>query len=107
VYLGDTITACVEVAEILPDRNRVCLRTVCLNQDGQAVLEGDAWVMPSQVHIEYAEPKEHRGWAAAVCAPATFAVQTMSFWAAAGLAIANQAAQLYRMRPGARPAPRS
>jgi hypothetical protein len=59
--------------------------------------------MPSQVHIEYAEPKERRGWATAVCAPAALAVQAMSFWAATGLTIASQAVQLYRTRASVPP----
>jgi 3-hydroxybutyryl-CoA dehydratase len=98
VRLGDVITARVEVTEILPERNRLCLRTVCLNQAGEPVLEGEAWVMPPRVHVEYAEPTEAPGWGAAVCAPAALAVQAMSFWVATGLAIAGQALQLYRSR---------
>ncbi len=42
VYLGDTITARVEVVE----RNRVRIRTVCLNQDGDQVLTGEATLKP-------------------------------------------------------------
>ena len=46
VKLDDTITAQVEVAEALYERNRVCLRTQCVNAAGQVVLVGEAWVMP-------------------------------------------------------------
>ena len=41
VHLGDTITAIVEVTELL-DRGRIRLRTVCKNQRGETVLEGFA-----------------------------------------------------------------
>jgi len=46
VKLGDVITAEVEVIEKIPERNRVRLRTVCRNQDGTVVLEGEAVVLP-------------------------------------------------------------
>lgn len=45
---GDTITARVEVLEVLPERNRIRLATVCLNQRGEEVLTGEAWVMPGR-----------------------------------------------------------
>jgi 3-hydroxybutyryl-CoA dehydratase len=44
--IGDTITASAEVTEIIPDKNRVRLKTVCANQDGVIVLEGEADVSP-------------------------------------------------------------
>jgi 3-hydroxybutyryl-CoA dehydratase len=46
VRIGDTITAKVEVAEVLADKNRVKLRTTCVNQEGKQVLEGIALVSP-------------------------------------------------------------
>lgn len=46
VRIDDRITARVEVAEVLQDRNRVCLRTLCVNQSGDPVMVGEAWVMP-------------------------------------------------------------
>jgi 3-hydroxybutyryl-CoA dehydratase len=46
VHIGDTITARVEVIEILAQRNRVRLRTTCANQDGTLVLDGQAIVSP-------------------------------------------------------------
>lgn len=46
VKLHDTLTARVVVTEILPDRQRVRLRTECLNGAGEPVLTGEAWVMP-------------------------------------------------------------
>lgn len=43
---GDTITAFVEVVEVMPSRGRVRLRTLCKNQDGTVVLDGEAMVLP-------------------------------------------------------------
>jgi 3-hydroxybutyryl-CoA dehydratase len=45
VRIGDTITAKVEVLEIM-EKNRVRLRTYCVNQDGTMVLDGEALVSP-------------------------------------------------------------
>ncbi len=49
VRIGDTITARVEVIEIIADKNRVKLRTACMNQDGKTVLDGVAMVSPPKV----------------------------------------------------------
>ena len=46
VRIGDTITARVEVMELIPEKNRVKFKTICLNQEGKIVLDGAAWVMP-------------------------------------------------------------
>ena len=46
VRIGDTITARAEVIEIINKKNRVRLRTSCLNQDGTTVLDGEALVSP-------------------------------------------------------------
>jgi 3-hydroxybutyryl-CoA dehydratase len=46
VRIGDTITAKVEVIELIPEKNRAKFRTTCLNQDGKIVVDGIAWVMP-------------------------------------------------------------
>ena len=43
VYLGDTITACVEVEELLT-RGKARLRTQVFNQDGKLVVDGTALV---------------------------------------------------------------
>lgn len=45
VYFGDTITACCTVDEIIEDKNRVVLKTVCTNQNGETVIEGKALVL--------------------------------------------------------------
>ncbi len=44
VRIGDTITARVEILELILDKNRVRLKTVCSNQEGIRVLKGEAWV---------------------------------------------------------------
>ena len=46
VRIGDTITARVEVIEIMDRKNRVRLKTVCVNQEGTQVLDGEAVVSP-------------------------------------------------------------
>jgi len=48
VRIGDTITARVEVIELIPEKNRAKFRTTCINQDGKMVIDGVAWGMPSQ-----------------------------------------------------------
>lgn len=45
VSIGDTITAEAEVTAIDPDKRIVTIRTDCLNQDGQAVVKGEATVL--------------------------------------------------------------
>jgi 3-hydroxybutyryl-CoA dehydratase len=46
VRIGDTITARVEVMELIPEKNRAKFRTTCTNQEGQMVVDGAAWAMP-------------------------------------------------------------
>ncbi|MGI6027071.1 MAG: MaoC family dehydratase [Candidatus Scatomorpha sp.] len=46
VFFGDTITATVTVAELIPEKNRTILDTVCTNQNGEVVIKGKATVMP-------------------------------------------------------------
>jgi 3-hydroxybutyryl-CoA dehydratase len=48
VRIGDTITASVEVAEIMREAKRVRVKTKCVNQDGKTVLDGEALVSPPQ-----------------------------------------------------------
>ena len=45
VYFGDTITATAEIIELIPEKNRVILSTICTNQDGKEVLKGQAKIM--------------------------------------------------------------
>ncbi|MGD2149218.1 MAG: MaoC family dehydratase [Desulfobacterales bacterium] len=46
VRIGDTITAKVEVVDIIDDKNRIRLKTTCFNQEGTQVLNGEAVVSP-------------------------------------------------------------
>ena len=46
VRMGDTVTARVEVAEKIAEKNRVKFRTTCVNQDGTLLVDGEAVVMP-------------------------------------------------------------
>ena len=39
VFFGDTITATVTVAELIPEKNRAILDTVCTNQNGEVVIK--------------------------------------------------------------------
>lgn len=44
VYLGDDITATVEIIELREDKKIVKLNTTCVNQDGKTVISGVATV---------------------------------------------------------------
>lgn len=44
VYLGDSVEAEVEVIEKIEAKKRLRLKTVCRNQDGKVVLDGEALV---------------------------------------------------------------
>ena len=83
VKLGDTITARVEVVEVLRARNRVRLRTTCVNQLGEEVLSGEAWVLPPKLPSRPAE----RGTPSGV----------LSLWMLQPFACAAQAASLWLM----------
>ena len=92
VMFGDTITAKVVVAEVIPERNRIRLTTACANQHGEEVLSGEAWVMPSRSAVVY-EGKRHAPstWPALVCQPWTWAAQAVAFWGALGLSMLDAA----------------
>jgi 3-hydroxybutyryl-CoA dehydratase len=45
VRIGDTVTATVEIMELMPRTRRVRLATVCRNQDGTVVIDGEAVVL--------------------------------------------------------------
>jgi phosphate acetyltransferase/phosphate butyryltransferase len=93
-YIGDRVTARVEVAEHVAERNRLRLATTCVNQDGELILEGEAWVLPSPTRIEYAAPTPARRTTAAAFLPAALAVEMMSIWMSSGLALASHAFRL-------------
>lgn len=46
VFIGDTITATVEVKQKDETKNRVWLHTFCTNQNGDIVVDGEAIMMP-------------------------------------------------------------
>jgi acyl dehydratase len=80
---GDTITARVEVLEVLRERNRIRLGTACTNQRGEEVLSGEAWVMPSKARIVYEEDRRAAASLARLALqPWAWAAQTMTAWAA-------------------------
>ena len=42
VFIGDAVTASVEIIRIRADKPIVTLKTICKNQDGMTVIEGEA-----------------------------------------------------------------
>ena len=46
VRMGDTITARAEVVEVNVEKKRVIMKTICSNQEGAIVLDGEALVSP-------------------------------------------------------------
>lgn len=82
VRAGDTITARVEVAEVVRERNRLRLRTRCTNQRGDEVLAGEAWVMPSKATIVYDEDRRAAASLARLALqPWSWAAQAVNAWA--------------------------
>jgi 3-hydroxybutyryl-CoA dehydratase len=45
VKLGDTITWRVEIKELFPEKKRATLSTVCKNQRGEKVIEGEGTIL--------------------------------------------------------------
>ncbi|MBU1662584.1 MAG: MaoC family dehydratase [Chloroflexi bacterium] len=52
VYIGDTITATVTVAKIRADKPIITLDTVCKNQDGTVVIDGEAVLLATAQIVE-------------------------------------------------------
>ena len=52
VRIGDTITATATVKEIIPERNRVVMETVCRNQDDVVVTTGEAVLLPPKESVD-------------------------------------------------------
>src|SRR5262245_50906189 len=100
VYIGDRVTARVEVAERLVERNRLRLRTTCVNQHGELLLEGEAWVLPSPTRIEYTAPRPERRTTSVALLPAALAVEMMSIWMTSSLEMASQALRWMPVAPG-------
>jgi len=46
VRIGDTVTSRAEVIDIIPGKNRVRLKTTCVNQNNILLVEGEAVVSP-------------------------------------------------------------
>jgi acyl dehydratase len=83
VRAGDTITARVDVLEVVTERNRARLQTVCVNQRGEEVLSGEAWVMPSKAPVVYEkQPRPAGSLAALALGPWVMATQAARLWAA-------------------------
>ena len=82
VRAGDTITARVDVLEVLTERNRARLQTVCVNQRGEDVLSGEAWVMPSKAPVVYEDQRRAGSLAALALGPWAMATQAARLWAA-------------------------
>jgi 3-hydroxybutyryl-CoA dehydratase len=51
VYIGDTITAFAEVLKIKENKPIVTLKTDCINQNGETVVEGEAVVLVDYVSM--------------------------------------------------------
>jgi 3-hydroxybutyryl-CoA dehydratase len=45
VRIGDTVTARLEVIELIPEKKRLKLSTQCRNQEGVVLIEGEATIM--------------------------------------------------------------
>jgi hypothetical protein len=87
VKCGDVITARVEVREVIGERNRIRLETVCLNQHGDEVLSGEAWIMPSRSRVVYEESRRDPALTTLAVQPWAWAAQAMTLWGAAALAM--------------------
>jgi acyl dehydratase len=81
VRAGDTITARVEVVELIRERNRVRLRTTCVNQRGEEVVSGEAWVLPPKASVRYDETVAYRALAFWMFQPWAWTLQALSLWA--------------------------
>ena len=91
VKFGDRITARAEVLEVLAERNRIRLKTVCVNQHGEEVLTGEAWVMPSKTSVVYEEkPRDGRANGLWAYSPWAWTARAMAFWGSLGLAMLGE-----------------
>ena len=46
VFIGDEITFKLKVLELIQEKNRIRIETVCVNQTGKIVVSGEALLMP-------------------------------------------------------------
>jgi acyl dehydratase len=86
VRFGDAITARVDVLETSPEKNRVRLRTLCINQSGDEVLTGEALVMPAKSPSVYTRPDAAQTFAALALMPWTWMMQGAEIWTMLGFA---------------------
>ena len=93
--LGDTITARVTVVEVVRERNRIRLETVCLNQRGEEVLTGEAWVMPSRESVVYERPASAPTVLLAL-QPWAWAARALTLWTTFGLSMLTVATSTNR-----------
>jgi len=78
----------VEIVEVIRDRNRLRLQTVCVNQDGEEVLAGEAWVMPSRTRVVYeGRPAPAPALAALALSPWAWAAQAVTLWSMLSLSM--------------------
>jgi acyl dehydratase len=87
VKAGDTITARVEVIEVIRERNRIRLSTVCTNQSGDEVLSGEAWVLPSRTAVAYERPAHAAAWAMLALSPWAWAAEAAAIWGSLSLSL--------------------
>ena len=100
VKSGDSISARVEVVEINREKNRIRLRTVCMNQRAEEVLTGDAVVMPPPTPINYVRPAESMGALALwTLQPLAWMAQGATIIGMLGLSAVSAAAPVSRSRP--------
>jgi acyl dehydratase len=97
VMAGDRITARVEVVEVLRGRNRLRMQTVCVNQRGEEVLSGEAWVMPTREPVVYAESVSPATPVMTLLfGPWTWATQAWIWWGRLSLAALAEATSAAR-----------
>lgn len=101
VRAGDTITARVEVREVVRERNRIRLATVCRNQHGEEVLIGEAWVKPGRQRVAY-EPAAPRP--DPLLLPWLWTSRALALWSVLGLALLRAGLGLVPARKSGFPA---
>ena len=87
VKAGDTITARAEIVEVIRERNRVRIHTVCTNQRGEEVLSGEAWVMPTRTRVTYEGPARVPAAAALALQPWAWTARAVALWGTMSLAM--------------------
>ena len=87
VKAGDTITARAEIVEVLRERNRVRIHTVCTNQRGEEVLSGEAWVMPTRARVTYEGPARLPTVTAMALQPWAWTARAVAMWGTMSLAM--------------------